>query len=295
MNLKTTMNNTIFTLRKHSPEILTVTGVLGMGAGTVLACMATKKLEKELDGPIEHLTLAKNDPEKHDLKKAYLRLLGTYAKLYGPAIAVEILSAAGIMAGNRILRKRNMALAAAYATLDAGYRAYRERVAKRFGDDVEKEILTGAHKEKIEVTEADENGKEKKIKKEVLVAGDSGPSDFCRYFMVGETKAAVANNEYNRFFLQGQQEVANRMLELKGHLFLNEVLEMLGYKPTIAGQTVGWVYDKNGNDDGDNYIDFGMQEIWRKTDEGMQNGYFLNFNVDGAILEHCVKNGLIER
>lgn len=45
-------------------------------------------------------------------------------------------------------------------------------------------------------------------------------------------------------FLRRQQDYANEMLKARGHLFLNEVYDLLDIPRSKAGQVVGWVYDK---------------------------------------------------
>lgn len=60
--------------------------------------------------------------------------------------------------------------------------------------------------------------------------------------------------EMNKFFLLRQQDYANELLKQRGHLFLNEVYDMLGMPRTKAGQVVGWIFDPK-NPVGDNYID----------------------------------------
>ena len=87
-------------------------------------------------------------------------------------------------------------------------------------------------------------------------------------------------------FLKQQQNYANEMLKSKGHLFLNEVYDMLGIPRTKAGQVVGWVYDEK-NPIGDNFVDFGLYDINREAVRNFVNGYertiLLDFNVDGNI------------
>ena len=87
-------------------------------------------------------------------------------------------------------------------------------------------------------------------------------------------------------FLRRQQDYANEMLKTKGHLFLNEVYDMLGFQRTKLGQIAGWVYE---NPNGDGYIDFGIYDIHDQTKRDFVNGYersiWLDFNVDGNILD----------
>lgn len=88
--------------------------------------------------------------------------------------------------------------------------------------------------------------------------------------------------EANKFFLLRQQEYANEKLKAKGHLFLNEVLDILGLPITKVGQVVGWVYDEN-NRFTDNWVDFGIFRLPRRR--GVDGAIVLNFNVDGNILD----------
>lgn len=305
MNFKSAMNAGLMKATEFSPEILTVTGILGMLGGTYMACKATMKLDPVLEKHREGVEAVRekheHDTEKkiegRELTKVYAATGLELVKLYGPTVALDMVSSAAILSGNHILRKRNVALAAAYATLNTGFVTYRGRVIGRFGEEVDRELRAGAHKEKIEVTQTDENGKAKKVKQTVTVV-DDGPSDYARYFAYGEAAAAEPSEEYNIFFLKAQQELANHMLMAKGFLFLNDVYEMLGIEKSLAGQAVGWVYDKHVDDHGDNYVDFGIQEVYRKRSgdpDDYEKVFLLDFNVDGSILDHAQKKGLITK
>ena len=296
-------NGAKLTLRKHSPEILVFTGIGGMIGSAVMACVATRKLEPVLEAHRQnaenvHKKYEHTDDEgaqKHDLTKVYMKTGVEIVKLYGPSVAVGALSVTGILTGNDILRKRNIALAAAYTALDTGFKQYRSRVVERFGEEVDHELRFNTHQEKIEVVETDENGKEKKVKKNVAVVG-SDLSDYARIFAYGEARAAEPNYDYNLFFAKAQQELANHMLRANVVLFLNDVYEMLGYPKTVAGQVVGWVYDKNKDDHGDNYVDFGIREVYRKRSDkpgDYEKVIALDFNVDGPVIEHAKALGAI--
>lgn len=56
-------------------------------------------------------------------------------------------------------------------------------------------------------------------------------------------------------------------LHARGYVFLNDVYDMLGIDRTKEGQIVGWVYNKN-NEVGDNFVDFGILETNRETEDG---------------------------
>ena len=89
-------------------------------------------------------------------------------------------------------------------------------------------------------------------------------------------------------FLKDQQRYANDLLKSKGCLFLNEVYEMIGLPRTKAGQVVGWIYDEK-HPVGDNFVDFGIYDLYNEKKRDFVNGYersiLLDFNVDGDILD----------
>ena len=49
MKVPAIVNTMIFSMKKHSPEILIISGVVGVVASTVLACKATLKVNDVLD------------------------------------------------------------------------------------------------------------------------------------------------------------------------------------------------------------------------------------------------------
>jgi hypothetical protein len=73
----------------------------------------------------------------------------------------------------------------------------------------------------------------------------------------------------NKMFLKAQEQWCNDRLNAVGHVFLNEVYDMLGFDRTSAGAVVGWL-----KGDG-NFVDFGMVEV--------EGDFTLNFNVQGVI------------
>ena len=290
-----------FTLKKHSPEILVVSGVVGTVASTVMACKATTKLDAILLDSKEkidtiHEVMENPDmlPEgavytaedsKKDLTITYVQTGIKVAKLYAPAVAVGAVSIASILAGHNITRKRNIALAAAYTVVDKSFKDYRGRVVERFGEELDRELKYNIKAEKMETTVVDENGKEKKVKETVQVVNSSEIGDYSRFFCEGNpnwTKDAEAN----LMFLRRQQDYLNNKLKLRGYVFLNEAYEALGIDKSTAGQVVGWIYDEE-HPNGDNYIDFGIYNVYDEAKRRFVNGWerniLLDFNVDGVI------------
>lgn len=285
-------------LRKHSPELLIAAGVVGTVVSTVLACKATTKLSTILDeskGNIETIHKCENDKEmeerysqedaKKDLAIVYIQTGVKIAKLYAPAVVLGTISIAGIVASNNILRKRNVALAAAYATVDKSFKEYRSRVVERLGADVDKELRYNIKAKKIEEMIKDpESGKEKKSKTTVNVAAPT-VDDYARFFDK-TCRHYEENMNYNLMLLRSQQQLANDKLVADGFLFLSDVYDMLGITRTKMSQSVGWIYKPDGNSNGDNFVDFGVMVVKRETEDGgYEDAILMNFNVDGPILD----------
>lgn len=288
-------------LKKHSPEILVGAGIVGVVTSTVMACKATTKIDEILTEQKENIEKTKQYVEEHgysdkyteedhkkDLTIFYSRSVVALVKLYAPSVVLGTASIAMIIGGHNVLRKRNVALAAAYATVEKGFKEYRGRVVERFGEQLDKELKYNIKSKELEEATVDEKtGKEKIEKKTVHVADPSAYSDYARFFddgCAGWTK----DPEFNLMFVKDQQRYANDLLKTKGHLFLNEVYDMLGIPRTKAGQVVGWIYDEK-HPVGDNFVDFGIYDLYNEKKRDFVNGYertiLLDFNVDGNILD----------
>lgn len=292
------LSKTKFQLQKHQPEIMVIGGVIGGVVAAVMACKATTKASEvlaESKDQIEQINTLANDPDVTDEEYSaddHKRALATvYAqtgieivKIYAPSVVLGGMSIASILGGHNILRGRNMALAAAYTTLNTTFKDYRDRVVDRFGKDVEYQIRHNLKAEEItEKVENPETGKTKKVKKTVLTRGDDEHErGYARLF---DAACDNWNNDanLNRSFLSGAQNYFNDKLHAVGYVFLSDIYRYLGFRETPECRVVGWTLDGNG----DGYIDFGFDQ-----DDMFMNGYnkdvWLDFNVDGPILDTFV-------
>ncbi len=305
MKTATTMFNKVaFNAKKHSPELLLGAGIVGAVSSTVMACKATLKVNDILNetkdtvdkihGVLENENVSESDYSEEDSKKdltvVYAQTGWKLTKLYAPSVIMGTLSIASILASNNIMRKRNLAIAAAYTAIDQSFKDYRGRVVERFGDVVDRELKYNLKATKItEKVLDEETGKEKKVKKtvEVLDEKATGFSDYARFFDES-CPDWERDPEYNLMFVRAQMQNANDLLHARGHLFLNEVYDMLGIPRTKAGQIVGWVDDPKSQVS-DNYVDFGIYDIAKQEKRDFVNGYepsiLLDFNVDGPIYD----------
>lgn len=275
-------------VKKHSPEILTTVGIVGVVASAVMASKATLKLEPvvekikngkdEAKSFLEDEMFPEYDKERHnkEVARVYVKGAVELSKLYGPSITLGLSSIACIIGAHGIMRKRNVALAAAYKAVETSFSEYRKRVIAELGEEKEEDVYIG--RQQVEIV--DENGKKKKVTK----VDPNGISAYARFFDEYSDNWSKTP-EYNLLFLKAQQNYANDLLHARGHVFLNEVYDMIGIPRSQAGQVVGWVISK----DGDNFIDFGVYDFDNTGSHAFVNGHersiLLDFNVDGVIYD----------
>lgn len=278
-------------IKKASPEILLVTGVVSIVGGTVLACKATLKADEILEehedrlGSIDCATQFGDDysdsDRKQDLVITYVQTAGRFMKLYGPSVLLIGGGIGCIMASHGIMRKRNAALMTAYTALDNAFKDYRKRVAKAIGEEEEEKIYLNADSIEKEIFTDEKTGETKEVK---TIEGQQ--ITLSKYAKCFDEKSCMWKRNASRnletlLFIQNHM---NDLLRINGHVFLNEVYDELDIPRTQEGALVGWIL---GSDKGDDYIDFGIFNIKSEASRDFVNGYeysiWLDFNVQGPI------------
>lgn len=279
------LGRTLLQVKKYSPEILTTVGIVGLVSAGIMASRSTLKLEPVLDkvnvkkqeatAKLADGTYTKDQYSK-DMSKVYVRGALDLTTLYGPAVTLGVSSIACIIGAHGIMKKRNVALAAAFKAVETSFAEYKKRVTAAVGEEQEQHIRLGAEKAEI----IDEDGKKKKITK----VDPNNISIYARFFDE-HSENWSKTPEYNLLFVKSQQNYANDLLIARGHIFLNEVYDMLGIPRTQAGQVVGWVR----SEDNDNFVDFGLYNFSSDGAHLFVNGHessiLLDFNVDGVIYD----------
>jgi hypothetical protein len=273
--------------QKNSPQVLFGVGVVGMVGSTVLACRATLKMDNilsEAKGKLEVARTLEHEDYSEDDRGRDVALIQfqtgvKIAKAYVPAVAIGVLSVYALTRSHNILTQRNIALTAAYAALEKGFGEYRGRVIEKYGADQDAEFRHGS----VETEIVDpETGRKKKVKR----VNPGEPSIYARFFDDHST-SWNREPEYNKIFLLCQQNYANDLLQSRGHVFLNEVYDMLGIPRSKAGAVVGWLLSAEGETD--NFVNFGVfdgsQEVIRDFVNGLEGAILLDFNVDGVIYD----------
>lgn len=298
-----------FWVKKHSPEILTVVGSVGVVVSAVMVGKATTKINPILEETKENVELVHAGMEKGEIKAMvngevamvpysaedakkdlaiyYAQGAVKLAKLYAPAVMVGVSGLMCMWGANNMLRKRNAALTAAYAGAFQSLKDYRGRVVERFGKELDNELMYNVKAKEVEEIEIGEDGTEHVVTKTVDSADPNLNSIYARFFdeyCKGWTKSP----EDNLRFLKMVQAWATKKLQSQGYLYLNDVYEALGIDKTKAGHVVGWIYDEV-HPVGDNYVDFGIYNLYNEKARDFVNGrersILLDFNVDGNVWE----------
>lgn len=281
------IGRSILKTKKNSPHIFFAGGVIGVAAGTVLACRATLRAGDVLDevnhdvGEVKKIAekRLKSSDNKYDESEYYKDLAyvygkggGKFVRLYAPAVVVSGVSIAALTGAHIQLTRRNASLTAALATVSAAYDKYREYIREEFGEEKELEIYHNVRKEAVENTDGS---------KEVVRIGDTTHSPYARFFDEYNPNWKK-DAEYNKMFVMTQQTYANHLLQARGHVFLNDVYDLFGFERSSAGAVVGWVLEGSG----DGYIDFGIYEAHNSDFvSGRERSIILDFNVDGVIYD----------
>lgn len=276
---------------QKSPEIC-IAGAIILGVtGTVLACRATLKVDTVLDSYKEKMEKIHHGEElqasgsleeghEYPVEKArqdkFVTVLQTGVdlfRLYLPSLVCGTMAIALVLKSYQIMMQRQATLLIAYEGLQKAYDAYRDRVREEIGVEREEDIYKGVKR----VETVDEKGKKKK--------GYELERPFSMYARCFDETSPMwqKDAEMNKYFLAIQQSHANEILKIRGHLFLNEVLDMLGITRTPMGQDVGWML----NGDGDGFVSFGFWDSSRAETRMFINGdersVWLDFNCDGFI------------
>lgn len=269
--------------KKYTPEILIGAGILAIGTGTVMACRATLRIDevlekaRQVEAKLDYVR--QNASEEDFTASEYARGLiavktekaKSLFKLYLPPVTMILVGVTCVLSAHGIMSHRNAALAAAYKVIEESYDRYRSRVIAKYGEAEDHEFRTG--------NPVDEKG-------ELVVQGDNEEEveDFYSQWFDARNKNFSRSHIANQAFLQGNCNYLNAKLQWQGHLFLNEVYDALDMDRTKAGTVTGWIK----NSDGDNFVDFGLQNEdgdWIPELLKDNSPVPLNFNVDGTIYD----------
>lgn len=291
-------NTVKFGAINHSPELLMGVGTISMGLSIFSAIGNAMKFDAQLKKHNERLEkldaiqIAQNEGtateemQAINVKQARMSTYIDTAKCaivtFAPTIGFAAISICSFFGAAGIMKGRYATLASAFAGLASKEKFLESRIVEEYGEDKLRELKMEKASNVINAHVDEETGEVIEERKEPPVVH----SMFSKWFDEGNehwTKSA----ENNRYFLDQKEQWANRMLETRGYLFLNEVYEMLGMEKTQAGAIFGWL------DKGEQYqVNFGIfnADYAPKRDfvNGTERSILLEFNVeDTPIIGRC--------
>lgn len=220
MNQKFTkfINDSKNFLGKHSPEILTGIGIVGMGCSVVTAVKATPKAmmlveQKKQELDVNHLTP----------KETFLAVW----KPYIPSVITFALSAGCIIGASTINYKRNAALGAAYALSERTLIRYRDKVIETLGEKKEHQIRDKVAQDDIDKNQPSPN--------QIIVT--SKGNTLCKDMISGR---------YFRSDIETIKQTINKLnrrLTYDHYISLNEFYGELGLDDIKNGDLMGWNLD----------------------------------------------------
>lgn len=234
------------------------------------------------------------ESQKNALFAARIDFAKDIVKAYWLPVTLEIGSVVLIWKGRTILRKNLSAMTAAYAAMAEAYRKYRQRVADRYGKDVDEELALGYSVEE----HVDEDGN---IEKVVKMDPDSNLNPYGFFLNEGYFNDATGewywhNEAWARKskleklqMVRQEQDTATWELRTIGYWRLENTMLRLGADPKEAAKfhDIGKVWAEGS----DNTVEFGVLEgkYQLAVNKGFTDSYcsqadcYINPNVDGYI------------
>jgi len=273
-------------LKKHSPEILMVAGVAAIVGGVITACRSTLKVEDAIDDHKEKLDEIKSIPEevnpidnveypeevqKADVAKLYLHTGLEFVKLYSVPLGLTVGGIVMLVTATNKYKKRYLGAVAAYNGVAEAFKKYRQAVIDKEGIDKDHEYLYGkGTKKTIEMKTVNDKGDEVYSKGQAVIFDQDGApielSGYAQFFARGVSTQWDLNEYYNRTFINGKQKYWTAILRDRGRdggaVFLNEVLDDLGFKMTVDGSVVGWIINPADGVEAVDEIEFDVHEVW---------------------------------
>ena len=246
--VKVGAKGTVEMAKIHSPKILLGLGIAGVTIGFVWAIANTaKKLDNVCEKHVKSIDHLKElystddgeeltEGEKKELAQETIKekahFIFDIVKTYIGPVSITVLGVASILMSHHILNARYLGACTALQTVTEAYSQYREKVINDQG--IEKD-LEYSSQPKTEVV-VDENG-DKYVK---TMSSIDDVNTIVRVFSECTSDAWRTVPDYNYAFISGQLNAAKREGFRRGHLFLNDILKMLGLAESEAGCYLGW-------------------------------------------------------
>lgn len=232
MNLKQTFANLSLTIKKHSPVILQGLGVVGVGATAYFVYKAAPKVEHIIEE-------AKLDKEAAGgqlppmLKKRVAKQL---AYELAPPVATGVATIGCFLWSYNIQAGRITALSGAFTAVSRELQESKDRYLEQYGEEAYDKFYGPTIE--IERTILDGKGKEKTVKEEAL---PEGPLNLMSGVWFDKSiEYNKDDHDYNLAWVESKISQIELKMFQRGHLLVNEVLDILGIERCRQGALLGW-------------------------------------------------------
>lgn len=255
LNVMAKLNQAGRTVAKHSPLLLTITGVIGLGATAVYSYKAAKKVEVivdelEVKREVEERVNELSELSPLNMSESEMEELDELTTNFSPVNRLEVVrdisgavalpvvlgfaSIASITLSYYILNNRNNILAAALGTAMAEHAYYRKRVREEVGEDMDNHFNRPA--KTVTRTIKNDAGKDEEVEADEQVYIRSLHGEW----FDRSSEYTIDDHSYNLAFINAVNEKLQLRQFQRGYLLLNEVYDALGFDRTRSGALIGW-------------------------------------------------------
>lgn len=204
---------------KHSPEILTSLGIVGMITTTALAVKATPKALNLIEDRKKELEMSPRD------SLGAVETVKVTWKCYIPAVITGATSIACLISASSVNVRRNAALTAACNLSAAALSEYKEKVVETIGERKEEAI-----RDKV----AEEQLKKEPVNQSAIIVTGNGKT---RCFDTITKQRFMSDIESIRKIVN---DLNARMVKGDDYISLNEFYYELGLDGVSIGDELGW-------------------------------------------------------
>lgn len=305
MNISGRMNARLARLKKKSPELLFAAGVISLVGCVVTACKGTIKAVEIKEKMDEQAKIIDETPITEEYTEAEKRadhrtnMIQTgwgMIRTYALPLALGIISISCFGKSHSILKKRCAGLAAAYASLDALFKRYRNGVVDKYGEEEDYKLLHG--NSEVTIMDMKEDGT---TEKKTYDVSDGISSLYTKYMTPDNYKWKELDGDYELLydFFSIQENYLNDLLRSRytypdalhkkariGWVTANEMYEACCFDRemnTDEGVVTGVTYDPNRTDGGDNAIRITAKQTQILKDGEVVDAIAVDFNIEGPI------------
>ena len=279
--------NALLVGKKYTPEILIGLGITGFGVTVYETVQATNKtndilIDKERRMVIcqknladEEMTEYTLDDYERDIAQLNKESKWAIVRAWVPVGTMGTASVISILGGYRVLNGRYVATAAAYKALEASYDRYRGNVRDEYGDDVDYKMANNLKAEELEAMkrEREDDAKRKGKKKGKYTTRYQREASTAVFDKYSEHWRDYWTPDQVWDYLKLVENQMNDILNIRRHVFLNEVLDRLGLPRTKEGQVLGWIKTRGSSP----RISFGLDEM---PEEAVRDFLSIGYNED---------------